>query len=378
MSILPYKRASVLALASCLGLMMLASIASAAPTVGFQAAFVPIPGFPDTGNLFDAGAALETNLYISGTEYGGYAPPLIGMSISLPTGAALQPTAFPTCPTATILTEREPSKCPTGSKAGVGTATGFVVFGGERVPEMMRLEPFWAPGGFNVFLEGHTPASIEVISTGKYTKLEAGNGYGPELVSQIPLIETVPGAPDGSLSSIRLRWGAALQSGIGTTYYLTTPSACPKGGFPVKAELEFAALGGLTEQTVGTLYKMPCPTESASQGPPLPPQTSVPGTGGAITAPSANVCLSRRDFTIHVIQIKGLVYREVSVEVNGHPVEAVRGSHISAPVDLRGLPKGRYTVRITVTATTGHKITGTRSYHTCAPKPITPHGNPRL
>jgi hypothetical protein len=102
--------------------------------------------------------------------------------------------------------------------------------------------------------------------------------------------------------------------------------------------------------------------------------------GGVVTAPPNNVCRSRRDFTIHIVQIKGLTYRQVSVYVNDRSVNVVRGARISAPVDLRGLPKGRYVVRITVTTTTttGRRITGTRAYHTCAPKPLHPRGQPRL
>jgi hypothetical protein len=254
------RRASTCLAVVGLALLALSGTASAAPTVTFKAQAVPIPGFPHTGNILGAGAAVEAEFHISGTEYGGYSPPLIGVNVYLPTGAKIHSAGFPTCPTATILTEKEPTKCPKGSKAGpVGTATGFVVFGSERVPETVSLESFWAQGGLNVFVDGHTPASIEVTSTGKYTKLGGGGGYGPELVTTVPLIETVPGAPDGSTSSIKLKVGAAMKKGKKTIYYGTMPTKCPKGGFPVKAELKFAALGGLTEQTVTQLYKAPCP-----------------------------------------------------------------------------------------------------------------------
>jgi hypothetical protein len=37
-------------------------------------------------------------------------------------------------------------------------------------------------------------------------------------------------------------------------------------------------------------------------------------------------------------------------------------------VDLRGLAKGRYTVRIVVVTTTGRVVTGTRKYRTCTRK----------
>jgi hypothetical protein len=65
------------------------------------------------------------------------------------------------------------------------------------------------------------------------------------------------------------------------------------------------------------------------------------------------------------------------VYVNGNPIDVAKGARFRARVDLRGLPKGRYTVRITITTTTGRQITGIRVYHTCAPKPL-PSGQPRL
>jgi hypothetical protein len=37
-----------------------------------------------------------------------------------------------------------------------------------------------------------------------------------------------------------------------------------------------------------------------------------------------------------------------------------------ARINLRGLPKGRYTVRITATTVLGRTITGKRRYRTCA------------
>lgn len=101
-----------------------------------------------------------------------------------------------------------------------------------------------------------------------------------------------------------------------------------------------------------------------------PPQTTVPGTGGIVTAPSNTRCQSRRDFPIHIQQIKGLSYRRATVEVNGHRVAVVRAGRLKAQVNLRGLPKGRYTVTIKVLTTSGRTLTGRRAYHTCAPKPL--------
>ena len=101
------------------------------------------------------------------------------------------------------------------------------------------------------------------------------------------------------------------------------------------------------------------------------------GPTGIVQAPSNKKCVSKRSFTIHIRRLSGLTYRQVTVYVNGHRVDVARGHRTSAPVDLRGLPKGRYTVKVTVTTTTGQQITGTRSYHTCAPKRLSARGNPQ-
>ena len=81
---------------TCLALLGLAVLglpaaASAAPVVTFKAKAVPIPGFPHTGNILGAGAALQSQWTIKGTEYGGFPPPLIGVNVYLPAGTKIHP-----------------------------------------------------------------------------------------------------------------------------------------------------------------------------------------------------------------------------------------------------------------------------------------------
>ena len=86
--------------------MALTGVASAAPTVTFKATAVPIAGFPHTGNIFGAGAAVQAEYKITGTEYGGFPPPLIGVNFYLPSGTKLHPAGFPTCATKVIAEEK--------------------------------------------------------------------------------------------------------------------------------------------------------------------------------------------------------------------------------------------------------------------------------
>jgi hypothetical protein len=247
-------------LAVTLVALALPGVASAAPTIAFKAKAVPIPGFPHTGNIFGAGAAVESEFKISGTEYGGFPPPLIGVNVFLPAGVKLHPSGFPTCPVATLEPSGlGPKKCPKGSAAGpVGSVEGDVAFGTEIVPETATLESFYAPGGgLEFFTFGHSPVLLEILSKGHF--VSASGIFSQEFEATVPLVETVPGAQDASVKFIKVKTGSAIKKGKTTTYYGRLPTKCPKKYLPIKAELTFAGLGGLTQTTVTTEYKAPCP-----------------------------------------------------------------------------------------------------------------------
>ncbi|HEX4438294.1 MAG TPA: hypothetical protein VH061_16030 [Solirubrobacteraceae bacterium] len=247
-----------------LGLAVLAlalpGVAAATPTVTFKAKAVPIPGFPHTGNIFGAGAAVEAEYNISGTEYGGFPPPLIHVNFYLPAGTKLHPSGFPTCnPSVLEPAGKGPKGCPKGSAAGPkGTVQGFVAFGTEIVPETASIESFYAPGGgLTFFTFGHEPVLLEILSKAKY--VPASGLFSKELQAEVPLVETVPGAQDASVKVIKVKAGSAIKKGGKTLYYGTLPTSCPKKYLPVKTELTFAGLGGLKEETVTAEYHAPCP-----------------------------------------------------------------------------------------------------------------------
>jgi hypothetical protein len=101
------------------------------------------------------------------------------------------------------------------------------------------------------------------------------------------------------------------------------------------------------------------------------------GPNGAIQIPSSRVCLSRRDFRIHIRKFRGVTYEQAIVFVNRRRVGVIRGRQFSAGVDLRNLPAGTFAVQITVITTAGKIINGTRTYHTCQ-KRLPFLGPPRL
>ncbi|MEA2315128.1 MAG: hypothetical protein QOI03_1820 [Solirubrobacteraceae bacterium] len=252
---------AVLGIAAC----ALTGVASAAPTVTMKARAVPISGFPHTGNIFGAGAAVQAEFTITGTEYGGFPAPLVGVNFWLPTGAKIHSAGFKTC-TEAVLKQSGPSKCAGGSAAGpVGHAKGVVAFGTTRVPEEVSIKSYFTSGGLLFYVEGHEPVQLEFVSSGKYTKLGGGGGFGPELITEVPLVETVPGAPDASTETINVKVGTAIKSHGKTIYYGTLPKKgqCPKGGFKVKAELIFASIPSLPVRAPGEAVTVtdrpPCP-----------------------------------------------------------------------------------------------------------------------
>ena len=247
-----------------LGLALLAlalpGMASATPKVTFKAKAVPISGYKNTGNYFGAGTAVEAEYKIEGTEYGGFPPPLEHVNFYLPAGVKLHPTGFPTCnPSVLEPSGAGPKGCPKGSKAGpTGSAQGYVAFGQEVVPESATIESFYAPGGgLTFFTYGHSPVVLEILSKAHY--VNSSGLYSKKLEAEVPLVETVPGANDASVKYIRIKTGSAIKKNGKVTYYGTMPTKCPKKYLPVKTELTFAGLGGLTQQTVMAEYKAPCP-----------------------------------------------------------------------------------------------------------------------
>jgi hypothetical protein len=269
------RRASTCLAVLSIAVLGLVSVASATPTVKFKAVAIPIKGYGHTGNILGAGAALSAEFSIAGTEYGGGHPwPLIGVTTYLPTGSKINSKGFATCPVATIEIEKAPEKCPAASRANPeqtqttskGRVLGAVSLGGTDVPEESELFAFYKPGGgLEFFTFGHSPTILEIPSIGNYENLGGGGGFGPKFKGKVPLVETVPGAPFASVEHILIKVGGARgpkgsKRLKGDVYYGEVPKKCPKGGFPLKAELTFAEDGEESKPVVVKAnYSAPCP-----------------------------------------------------------------------------------------------------------------------
>jgi hypothetical protein len=102
---------------------------------------------------------------------------------------------------------------------------------------------------------GASPISAQIVIPAHWETAPAP--YGPKLTFEIPLVDSVPGAPPVSGTSLHVKAGAAIRKGGKTYYYGRVPAKCPKGGFPGKGEVTLQ-----TGETITTMVKVPCPTRS--------------------------------------------------------------------------------------------------------------------
>jgi hypothetical protein len=226
--------------------------ALATPKVEASAKILPIPGVKGSGRL-GTGVDLKTEFIISGTEYGGNPAgpaPLTNVKVYFPKGTKITTKGFPSCAPAKV-EQGGIGACPKKARAGFGHTEGFVSLGGERVAETVQVTPFFMTGGgLGFWIEGRTPTVIEKLAKGHWSFPSSG----PVINVEVPLIESLPGAPDASATHIVTTAGGAIRKHGKVIPYGTIPRTCPKDGFPAKAELSF-----LGEGTVKVETKVPCP-----------------------------------------------------------------------------------------------------------------------
>jgi predicted outer membrane repeat protein len=98
-------------------------------------------------------------------------------------------------------------------------------------------------------------------------------------------------------------------------------------------------------------------------------QVAAPQIGVSASAP----CASVRDFTIHILNARRLHIFKARVLLSGRLDRTLTGSTMSTSVDLRSLPYGTFTVKITAWTRSGRVLHSQRVYHTCRLKPLGGH-----
>jgi hypothetical protein len=198
-----------------------------------------------------------------------------------------------------------------------------------------------------------TSAAGAPITVG-YTAADTG-GAG---LARVVLLVRTPGA-SGFVEA------ATDTSSTGSGSFAYTPTAGP-GDYGFATAAEDANCGREAAPADPDAITKVSPAASTTPPPPPPPKV-VPITQIA-TLPSTHVCVSRRHFPIHLKGVKGIV--KAVIKLTGVPARTIKGTALGLPIDLRGLPKGKVVVRITITTTSGKRLVGKRTYHTCANKRI--------
>lgn len=102
---------------------------------------------------------------------------------------------------------------------------------------------------------------------------------------------------------------------------------------------------------------------------PLPAGTPSVTTIASLPKQGRKKCLSKRSFRIRLKEPQGDALKSAVIRLNGKVIKRRKaGTRITAPISLKGLPKGRYTLKLTAKTVLGRTISGTRKYRTCVPK----------
>ncbi len=88
-----------------------------------------------------------------------------------------------------------------------------------------------------------------------------------------------------------------------------------------------------------------------------------------VSLPSTRKCLSLRRFAIHIRNAHYDPFKAVTVTLRGHKIPVVlQGQTYVATINLKGLPRGAFTVKINGMTFRGNRVAGSRRYHTCTKK----------
>jgi hypothetical protein len=100
------------------------------------------------------------------------------------------------------------------------------------------------------------------------------------------------------------------------------------------------------------------------------PALSVKVTDVVVEPPRPGTCLSKRRLGFRIRPPKGVTAKSATIFVAGKKVKVVRGRALKGKVNLRGLPKGRFTMKIVIRTSGGRQITQVRRYRSCAPRRV--------
>jgi hypothetical protein len=205
-----------------------------------------------------------------GSSTGGLPAPLTHVTVALPPtlGFAATTLGLATCDEATLM-EKGPEGCPPDAEMGFGTGLVEVPFGPEILHEIGYITTVMAPSTGTetkllFYAEGRTPVAASLVFPGE---LLSGNaGLGTLIETAVPLIPSVPGGPNVSVTRFETTFGPEHLTYIRYAHHkkvkyqpvgIALPTQCPRGGF------RFAATFSFTDGTEATSKtSVRCPTQS--------------------------------------------------------------------------------------------------------------------
>ena len=232
------------ALAALLPVLYLAAGARADPSVSLGASFSP----------YRLGARTTVELSFRIGALPGQVPPaLTEVEVRYPAnlGIALSGLGLAVC-APSMLEATGASGCPANSIMGHGEALAELHFGTQVVTESATISIARAPNqdghiALLLYVSGPSPVNTQILSPAQL--LPASGGFGGRLKIEVPLVASVPGAPDLTIVELRVMLGPQ-----GLTYFekvagqtlayqpkgILLPKQCPHGGFPFAGAFTFA------------------------------------------------------------------------------------------------------------------------------------------
>jgi hypothetical protein len=197
----------------------------------------------------------------------------------------------------------------------------------------------------------------------------------PPVITGVPAVGNPlacsPGVWVGPPSSYAYQWsraGVSIPGATGSSYTVTSSDVAQAIRCTVTGSNSMGSSAATSLPVTGLPLGSPG-SGGGTGGTPSPApspgtQPSVPNAADVVILPKRR-CVSRRHFRIRIRKVPNVTLAAVAVYVNGKPAKVVKGSRLYAPVDLRGMPRGRFAVRIEAVTTDGRMLRHTRKYRTC-------------
>jgi hypothetical protein len=240
------------------------TMASAMPTVRYTTTFSP--------NRLGAATTVGFAFKI-GTTNGSLPPPLRRVDVRLPPGLVFITSTLGAglfCNPEVLVVEG-PEACPINARIGLGNALvkvpiGPVILSEEAAVTVLMGEPNSNYIEVLFYAEGTSPVEAQLVFPAEMY-LETGP-QGSRINTALPLIPSLPEAPDVSVVSFRVAIGPR-----GLTYYkrhhgrvvayaptgMTIPTRCPWTGFRFLAAFDFQGGAHVTASS-----RVPCPSRRST------------------------------------------------------------------------------------------------------------------